>query len=116
MPFICENEPVGQISCFILELLMVTNDHHQYRLATQVSYPRKFRMRTFSLKHIYDHKIITSLRFLIIKSLIFFMYNCMWKNHHGILSVLMKFLHTHSPENYINLAFLFRGTYGPKIQ
>lgn len=101
---------------FYFKLLMVTNDHHQYRLAPQFSYPTKLRMRTCSLKHNYDHHVITSLRHLIIKSLTFFMYDCMWKNHHGLLSVLMKFLHIHSPENDINLAFLFRGACGPKIQ
>lgn len=97
MPFICESEPNSQISCFILELLMVISDHHQKRLA-QLSYPRKFRMRICSLKHIYDHNVIIPLRLLIIESLPFFMYDSIGKNSDGLLKAFMKFL-IHGPEN-----------------
>lgn len=44
------------------------------------------------------------------------MIDSMWKSHHGLLKALGKFLLTHGPEHYINLALVFLGAYGPKIQ
>lgn len=43
------------------------------------------------------------------------MYASLWKKYHGLLKSTYE-IPVYSPENYINLALVFLGANGPKVQ